>query len=211
MSFNGFPVSALDFYDDLELDNTKSFWETHKHIYQASVRAPMVALTEALADEFGTAKIFRPYRDVRFSKDKTPYKTHQWAFVVASPATGWYVQISGAGLRTGAGFYEATPSRLAGLRAAIDNEHTGIELARLISGFLDQGWVLGGEKVKTAPRGYSIDHPRIDLLRHRALTLNKDHGFEGLDSPEVCDWVRRDWRELRPLVDYLTRPDVLVA
>ena len=91
MSFNGFPVSALDFYDDLELDNTKSFWETHKHIYQASVRAPMVALTEALADEFGTAKIFRPYRDVRFSKDKTPYKTHQGAFVVASPATGWYV------------------------------------------------------------------------------------------------------------------------
>ena len=56
-----------------------------------------------------------------------------------------------------------------------------------------------------------IDHPRIDLLRHRALTLNKDHGFEGLDSPEVCDWVRRDWRELRPLVNYLTRPDVLVA
>lgn len=211
MSFNGFPESALDFYDDLEVDNTKDYWETHKHIYQASVRAPMIALTEALADEFGTAKVFRPYRDVRFSKDKTPYKTHQGAFVAASPATGWYVQISGAGLRVGAGFYEATPSRLAGLRAAIDNEHTGNELESLIADYESSGWVLAGEKVKTAPRGYPIDHHRIELLRHKALTLGKDHGFEGLDSAAVLEWVRADWQALRPLVDYLTRPDVLVA
>jgi uncharacterized protein (TIGR02453 family) len=211
MAFEGFPVAALDFYDDLEVDNTKDYWESHKHIYHESVRAPMIGLTEALADEFGSAKVFRPYRDVRFSKDKTPYKTHQGAFVMASPATGWYVQISGAGLRTGAGFYEATPSRLAGLRAAIDNEHTGQELARLVAGYLDSGWVLGGEKVKTAPRGYSVEHPRIDLLRHKSLTLGKDHGFEGLDSAAVLEWVRADWQALRPLVDYLTRPDVLVA
>ena len=72
MTFEGFPTAALDFYDDLEVDNTKSFWEAHQHIYKESVLAPMKALTEALEPEFGKAKIFRPYRDVRFAKDNTP-------------------------------------------------------------------------------------------------------------------------------------------
>jgi biotin carboxyl carrier protein len=96
VTFTGFPVAALDFYDDLEVDNTKSFWEAHKQTYRDQVRAPMVALTDALAEEFGDAKVFRPYRDVRFAKDKTPYKTHQGAFVGVAPATGWYVEIAHA-------------------------------------------------------------------------------------------------------------------
>ena len=112
MEFHGFPVAALDFYDDLEMDNTKSFWEKHKHVYDEAVKAPMQALMAALTPEFApdgqTAKIFRPYRDVRFAKDKTPYKTHQGAYVAVAPSTGWYVQVSAAGVRTGAGFYEAS-------------------------------------------------------------------------------------------------------
>ena len=80
------PLAALDFYDDLEVDNTRSFWEKHKGTYDYSVRAPMVALVAALEPEFGEAKVFRPYRDVRFAKDKTPYKTHQGAFVAVGPA-----------------------------------------------------------------------------------------------------------------------------
>lgn len=71
VQFQGFPEAALDFYDDLEMDNTKSFWEAHKAIYTESVKAPMTALTEALAPEFGAAKVFRPFRDVRFAKDKS--------------------------------------------------------------------------------------------------------------------------------------------
>jgi uncharacterized protein (DUF2461 family) len=69
--FTGFPEAALDFYDDLEMDNTKSFWEAHKTTYLESVKAPMVALTEALSPEFGAAKVFRPFRDVRFAKEKS--------------------------------------------------------------------------------------------------------------------------------------------
>jgi uncharacterized protein (DUF2461 family) len=71
-AFTGFPEAAFDFYDDLEIDNTRSFWEAQKATYDVAVRAPMVALTEALAAEFGGAKVFRPYRDVRFADDKTP-------------------------------------------------------------------------------------------------------------------------------------------
>ena len=96
--FTGFPVAALDFYDDLEVDNTKSFWEKHKEVYAEAVKAPMTALCAALAPEFApdgqSAKVFRPYRDVRFAKDKTPYKTHQGAFVAVGPATGYYVELS---------------------------------------------------------------------------------------------------------------------
>ena len=69
--FTGFPEASLDFYDDLEMDNTKSFWEAHKAIYTDSVKAPMTALTEALGPEFGIPKVFRPFRDVRFAKEKS--------------------------------------------------------------------------------------------------------------------------------------------
>ena len=102
--FTGFPVAALDFYDDLEVDNTKSFWAAHKHTWEESVRDPMLALTAALTREFGEAKVFRPYRDVRFAKDKTPYKDHQGAFVAAGPATGWYVQVGSPGVFVAAGW-----------------------------------------------------------------------------------------------------------
>ena len=125
MSFTGFPVAALDFYDDLEMDNTKSFWEANRAVYDESVAAPMKALTAALEPEFGAAKVFRPYRDVRFAKDKTPYKTHQGAFVGVAPATGWYVEVSARGVRTGAGFYDADAPTLAAFRDAIVDDSSG--------------------------------------------------------------------------------------
>src|SRR3954468_25101566 len=102
--FTGFPSQALDFYDDLEVDNSRSFWEKHKGTYEYSVKRPMVAMLGALAEAFGEAKIFRPYRDVRFAKDKTPYKTAQGAFIEVGPATGWYVEIGAAGVRGGGGY-----------------------------------------------------------------------------------------------------------
>jgi uncharacterized protein (DUF2461 family) len=83
--FHGFPEAALDFYDDLEMDNTKSFWEAHKTVWTESVKAPMAALTDALAAEFGTAKVFRPYRDVRFAKEKSPVNA---STQVSEPACG---------------------------------------------------------------------------------------------------------------------------
>ena len=112
MTFTGFPTEALDFYDDLELDNTKSYWTAHKNIYDTCVKAPMIELTSALEEEFGPAKVFRPYRDVRFAKDKTPYKNHQGAYVASSSGSGWYVQISAAGVYVAVGYYEPPPMRL---------------------------------------------------------------------------------------------------
>jgi uncharacterized protein (TIGR02453 family) len=203
-TFAGFPVAALDFYDDLEVDNTRAYWEKHKDVYTESVKAPMAALCAALAPEFGEAKVFRPYRDVRFAKDKTPFKTHQGAFVPAGPATGWYVEVSARGVRTGAGFYEASSPRLASIRAAIDDDRRGQELERLRAGLAADGWDVAGERLKTTPRGYPADHPRIGLLRHKSMTVGRSHGFEPVvHTPELLDVVRDDWRALRPFVEWV--------
>jgi uncharacterized protein (TIGR02453 family) len=205
MTFTGFPEAALDFYDDLEMDNTKSFWEAHKGVYAESVKAPIVALTDALAPEFGAAKVFRPYRDVRFAKDKTPYKAHQGAYVGVGPACGWYVEISARGVRTGAGFYDASGTDLARIRESIDHEATGKELQRILAKLEKAGFEIGGEKLKTSPRGYDADHPRIDLLRHKSLTAGKPYGFDKvIHSPALVDAVRKDWRALRPLVEWVS-------
>lgn len=206
MSFTGFPVAALDFYDDLEVDNTKSFWEAHKHVYAESVKAPFEALATALEPEFGTMKIFRPYRDVRFSKDKTPYKTHQGGFVGVGPATGWYVQLSPRGLMAGGGFYEASAGRLAAFRESVAHDTYGAELAALLEELTASGMAIGGDRLKTTPRGYDADHPRIELLRHRSLVVTRDHGFGAeINGPGALDLVREDWRTLRPLVEWARR------
>src|SRR3954452_8639246 len=202
--FTGFPPQALDFYDDLEVDNTRSFWDKHKGTYDYSVRRPMVALCAALAPEFGEAKIFRPYRDVRFAKDKTPYKTHQGAFVRVGDATGWYVEVSPRGVRTGAGFYEASGPRLAAFRAAVDHDRFGPELERVLRTLEKRGFEGGGDRLKTSPRGYPADHERIHLLRHRSLTAGHLIGFEPvIHTPKLLDLVRADWRSLRPLVTWI--------
>src|SRR3954451_1265210 len=203
--FTGFPSQALDFYDDLEVDNTRSFWEEHKGTSESSVRRPMGAVCAALGAEFGDAKVFRPYRDVRFAKDKTPYKTAQGAFVEVGPATGWYVELSARGVRTGAGVYDASGERIAHIRAAIDDDRRGNDLAAMIKKLEANGWVIGGHVLKTAPRGYDLSHPRIKLLRHKSLTIRPDSGLEPIiHTPELLEAVRDDWRTLRPFVEWVT-------
>lgn len=205
-SFEGFPVAALDFYDDLEMDNTKSFWETNKHIYAEAVAAPFKALAAEITDEFGEAKIFRPYRDVRFAKDKTPYKTHQGMFVATGPATGYYLQLGAAGVRVGAGFYEASAARLSSIRDAMVDQRRGQELEDVLATLTSAGWEVGGDRLKTAPRGFDQDHPRIELLRHKSMTLGKSYGFEPIiHSPELIDQIRADWRETTPLIEWVQR------
>ena len=202
--FQGFPSAALDFYDDLEIDNTKSFWTAHKDVYDTCVKAPMLALTAALEDEFGTAKVFRPYRDVRFAKDKTPYKDHQGAYVSSNSGSGWYVQLSSAGVFVGVGYYGPSPEALANIRAAIDDERRGSAFEKLVNGLVKKGWQLGGEKLKTSPKGYDADHPRIELLRHKSLTLGKSYGFEPvIHTPKLLTKVRTDWRAARPFVEWV--------
>ncbi|TDD46234.1 DUF2461 domain-containing protein [Kribbella antibiotica] len=205
MGFTGFPAAALDFYDDLEMDNTKTYWTAHKHVWEESVRAPMTELLAELEAEFGKAKLFRPYRDVRFAKDKTPYKTHQGAFIDVAPATGWYVEVAAPGVRVAAGFYESSAERLGRLRTAIDEDRRGQQLEGLLADLAAAGWEVGGDRLKTSPRGYDAEHPRIELLRHKSLTVMKSYGFEPLiHTPELAASIRADWQATQPLITWLT-------
>lgn len=200
MTFDGFPEAALDFYDDLEIDNSKVFWDAHKDTYRDAVAAPMAALCAGLAAEFGEAKAFRPYRDVRFSKDKTPYKTHQGWHVRRAPACGWYAEVNADEFVAGGGFYHAEPEALAAVRAAIDNERRGEQLRAIIDELQATGWQVLGDRIKTAPRGYDKAHPRIELLRHRSLFVLHEIEPDVLGEDAVIARVAELWRETAELV-----------
>jgi uncharacterized protein (TIGR02453 family) len=107
MAFRGWRAEALEFFEGLEADNSKTYWQQNKGVYEQLVRAPMEELLAELAPEWGEGRIFRPYRDIRFSADKTPYKTHIGAMVGDG-----YVQLSAKGLAAGAGMWEMAPDQL---------------------------------------------------------------------------------------------------
>jgi len=199
-TFNGFSDRVFDFYEGLAADNTRSFWAEHKTVYETQVRDPMRALVAALEPEFGEANLFRPYRDVRFSKDKTPYKTHQGAFVGIEPGIGYYVQVDAEGLLAGGGFHHHASTQVERYRSAVDDKSTGAGLLAIVTGLRDAGFDIEGEQLKTKPRGYDADHPRIDLLRFKSLMALKRFGApDWLATPAAADQVRDTWRRLVPL------------
>lgn len=203
MAFTGFPEVALDFYGRLKVDNTKPFWDANKHTYQESVREPMQELTEALAEEFGQPRLFRPHRDTRFSKDKTPYKDHQAALVSVGEGMGFFVGISADGLRTGGGSMHLAPDQLARFREAVDAP-AGADLDKAVASLRRKGFGIGGNVMKSRPRGVARDHPRVELLRHRSLIAWHEHGAPAwLATGAAVRHVRDDWRLVRPMVAWL--------
>jgi uncharacterized protein (TIGR02453 family) len=165
VGFKGWPAEALEFYEQLEADNSKAFWAAHKHEYETVVLAPMAALLAELEPQFGTSKIFRPYRDVRFSADKTPYKTQ-----IAATVGPGYITLSADGLGAGTGMYMMAADQLDRYRAAVANDSKGAALETIVAAGAKAGIeIRGHEALKTAPKGYPKDHPRLDLLRNKGL------------------------------------------
>ena len=200
--FAGFPVEAFEFYDALSANNSREWWQQHKGEYEASVRAPLAALVAELAGEFGEGHLFRPYRDTRFSKDKTPIKDHQGAVVNLEDAVGYYVQVSGQGLMVAGGWYAPQGQQVARYREAVAGPR-GAELEKLVRS-AKRRFDVDGQPLKTRPKGYDADHPRIELLRNRALTVARHYpvGPE-LAGRKALALVRADWRAMRPLLDWL--------
>ena len=199
MSFSGFGEHAVDFFDGLLVDNSKAYWDDNRERYASDVRAPMEALLAELADEFGPGKVFRPFRDVRFSKDKTPYKTHCGAVVERGRGGGaYYVEVGPAGLRVGGGSFAMAADQLARFRTAVDEERRGERLRTLLAELVAAGWEQRGDVMRTRPRGVPDDHPRLDLLRHRTLYVVRAwEPDDALHERATLDRVRTSWRELR--------------
>ena len=202
MTFSGWPEEALDFYDGLAADNSKSYWTEHKVTYEQRVLRPMTELTEELAAEFGEPKIFRPYRDVRFSADKSPYKTHIGAVI---GGTG-YVQLSAEGLGAGAGMWQMAPEHLERYRAAVVSDGPGTELEQVIARIEKADITVHGHgALKSAPRGYPADHPRIVLLRYKGLTAWTQWPVEPwLETAAAKDHLISFFRTVQPLCSWLT-------
>lgn len=205
-TFHGIPAGAFAFYAELEDNNNREWWLEHKDSYASLVRDPLTALLAELEPRFGPGKIFRPNRDIRFSQDKSPYKTAQGAFASAQEGVGYYLQVSADGLLVGGGYHSHSPAQLARFRNSVDASGTGESLRQIVDNVAAAGFTVDGEKLKTVPRGYSRDHPRAELLKHKSLSAGIELGQPGwLESPAAAQEIAALWEKLRPLVDWVGR------
>ncbi|MFC7345058.1 DUF2461 domain-containing protein [Saccharopolyspora griseoalba] len=205
MRFEGFGDAAVEFYDGLLADNSKAYWSDNLEIYREHVRAPMEALLAELEPEFGPGfgkgKVFRPHRDVRFSPDKSPYKTHCGAVIEQGRGGGaYYVEVSAEGMLVAGGCYHTESDQLARFRAAVDAEIHGERLRGLLAELSAAGWEITGSTLRSRPRGFAADHPRLDLLRHRTLYAARAWEPDEVLHERAClERVRESWRAVREL------------
>jgi uncharacterized protein (TIGR02453 family) len=205
-TFAGIPPEAFRFYAELEENNNRDWWLENKARYDAAVKEPLTLLLAELEPEFGPAKLFRPNRDIRFSPDKSPYKTAQGAFAARQEGVGFYLQINADGLLVGGGYHSHTPAQLARFRAAADASASGSALQDIVDSIAAAGFAVEGEKLKTVPRDFAKDHPRAELLKHKSLSAGVELGQpEWLATPAAREEIASRWRQLRPLVEWVGR------
>lgn len=204
-AFAGFGERALELYEGLRADNSRTYWQAHQDVYRADVAAPLAALAEALTPEFGPVKTFRPNRDVRFSADKRPYQEHAALAALADQGAGGpvvgglYAALSTDGLFVAGGYHRPARDQLERFRTLQDEAATAADLDTLLADLAAAGYPLDeGEPLRTAPRGWPRDHPRIDLLRRTSLTVSRTHEpGPWLFEPACLDVVLDGWRTAR--------------
>jgi uncharacterized protein (TIGR02453 family) len=199
--FTGFPREATEFFLQLGRNNNREWFQAHKDVYEQACREPLKALVTEL-DPVGTPQISRINRDMRFSRDGAPYRTH-----LAAGVLGTYINLSAEGLYVGTGMYRPEPAVLQKFRAAIDADQSGRELARIVSAIGKKGYTVGThETVNSAPRGFKADHPRIALLRMKDIHAGKviEPG-PVLASRKAVAAVKRVMADVRPLADWIGR------
>jgi uncharacterized protein (TIGR02453 family) len=204
-AFRGWSEECQRFFIGLELDNSKRYFEANRQIYAEKVRAPMAALMDSLAEDFGTGKIFRPNRDIRFSKDKSPYKTNIAGYA-AMGGRGGYLSLDARGLTVAAGRYELTKEQLQKYRRRVAADATGAQLAAIVAKLEKAGYEIGGEALKRVPAGWPQDHPRARLLRHKILYIYKNFGLQPwLGTSAARKHIVKVWGDAEPLNDWLRR------
>ncbi len=207
MVFAGFPAAAFEFYQQLELDNTRSFWLENKHVYDSAIKEPFAELSGAVTKPYGALRLFRPYRDVRFAKDKTPYKTQAGAVGESEGGVSFYVAISATGMYVGSGMYQLSPDQLDRWRTAVDNAKKGAAIEKVTATLRSAGYEIGSmEALKTAPRGFAKDHPRVELLRMKGLTSGRSFpNAKWIHTANALDRITGAWDDAKPLRTWLER------
>ena len=202
-AFHGWPEEFQPFFIGLELDNSKRYFDARRETYEKAVKAPMVALIDSLAGEYGEGKVFRANRDIRFSKDKSPYKTNI-AATAGMNGQGGYISLDARGLTVAAGRHELTPQQLAKYRKRVAADSTGPQLAAIVAKLEKAGYGIGGEALKRVPAGWPQDHPRARLLRHKILYIHKNFGLQPwLGSAAARQHIIKVFADAEPLNDWL--------
>ncbi len=203
--FAGWPEDFQRFFIGLELDNSKRYFEANRRVYDESVRAPMVALMESFEDEYGPAKVFRANRDIRFSKDKSPYKTNIAAHN-GKDGVGGYLSLAARGLTVAVGCYELSPDQLTKYRKRVAAEATGAPLAAIVAKLEKAGYKMGGEQLKRVPATWPQDHPRARLLKHKLVYVYRDFGLQPwLGSAAARAKVLKVFADAEPLSAWLRK------
>jgi uncharacterized protein (TIGR02453 family) len=209
-SFQGFPAEAFEWFRGIETDNSKHYFSTHRETYEVAVRDALQGLLDELAAEFGgIVKMFRQHRDVRFSRDKSPYKTRTYGVIAQRPdsRSALYAQLSSEGLFAGTGYYVLARDQLARFRAAVAGDETGPELEQAVRSVQKAGVETFGEALRTVPRGYPRDHPRIELLRHKSLIGGRrlEPDPDAIGREDALEHACRTWEACAPLNSWLER------
>ena len=207
------PKDLIQFLKELEQNNNKLWFEAHKPTFQEHQKImnaffAQVADRLSATDEIESHKIFRIYRDVRFSKDKTPYKS--WfagSFKRATPLLrgGYYMSVQPGGkTKVGGGFFGPNPADLLRIRKEFEQNDSEIRTILSNKKFISLFGKLMGEEVKTAPKGFSADHPAIDLIRKKQFYVMRTFADAEVTNPDFQDKVVETFLGLRPFFDYMS-------
>jgi uncharacterized protein (TIGR02453 family) len=206
-TFEGFNSNVSAWFKGLEADNSREYFAANRAFYEQSIREQMEALLTELSKKFGgEVKIFRQHRDIRFSPDKSPYKTNTYGVLRGPgvPGEGLYASISARGLVAGSGYHVMARDQLARYREGVADKAHGPQLAKLVARAQTAGLELWGESVATAPRGYEHDHERIELLRRKSLSLGATlRAGRGVGRADGLQFVTKTWRAAAPVTAWL--------
>jgi len=202
--FRGFPPGALDFLRELEDNNERDWFKANRARYDELLVAPATTFGEELeAAGFGRAHVFRPWNDTRFHAGP-PIKEHLGLAVGYEGAGGFYVELSLDGLFVAAGLHNPAPDQVERIRRLVADGRSAAPLLKAIASAETAGLRLGEPALTRAPRGYPADHPRIELLRHRALTVSQRHRLaRWIHGPAAGRRIRAQLDAAAPLVRWL--------
>jgi uncharacterized protein (TIGR02453 family) len=200
--FAGFPREAFTFFEGLASHNNREWFQANKDVYERACRAPMQSLLAELAPTYGSGKLTRINRDMRFARGQAPYKN----FIASGVGSRYYASLSKDGLYVGTGIYMPDSATLRRLREAIDDDASGRKIASIVAGLRRKRYSVGThESTANAPRGYTDDHPRIELLRMKDLHAGKQLPRSVLSTRQALDRVVAVMNDIKPLSDWLQR------
>lgn len=219
--FPGFPPEARQFLRDLRSNNRREWFQPRKPDYERHLRGPLLELVAELGIALTAhspgylcnprKSVYRIYRDIRFSKDKSPYKTH--AAAVFPPVglgrhagAGFYFHFSADDLLVGGGLYAPDSSGLRRIREQIAADPSRLRAILSDSEFQQAFGGLEGQRLKRTPRGYPRDHPAADLLGYKQFLAGASAPASEIEKPSIGRLIDRYFRLVSPLLKYLNRP-----